>query len=171
MRSASLVLTLYLSAVPVVACHGQAASGGWRKSLDGVPIPAAPAAGSLAGEPFRVERATLNGGILTLRQGKQFLSDREVNVFTFQFDRPLAGQRFRVAGASKGFRTPHVQMAAARHWKGNVRQGETFMDGYSLVLELGKRAGSRVPGRIYLCFPDRARSWIAGTFSAEVAQP
>jgi hypothetical protein len=38
-----------------------------------------------------------------------------------------------------------------------------------MKLELGKETDDKLPGKIYLCAPDAAKSFLAGTFTAEVA--
>ena len=54
----------------------------------------------------------------------------------------------------------------------------TFLDAYSNVLgeETARQVytqaiNSRISGRIYLALPDDARSFIAGTFDAEIRRP
>jgi hypothetical protein len=43
--------------------------------------------------------------------------------------------------------------------------------GYAMKLEFGRPVDQRLPGRIYLCTPDEARSVVVGTFSAEIRKP
>jgi hypothetical protein len=42
------------------------------------------------------------------------------------------------------------------------------MNGYGLRLEFAERVGNEIPGRIYLCMPDAAKSYVAGVFRARV---
>jgi len=35
-------------------------------------------------------------------------------------------------------------------------------------LEFGNISGNKIPGKIYLCLPDKAKSFVAGTFEAEI---
>jgi hypothetical protein len=48
-------------------------------------------------------------------------------------------------------------------------KSEMFMEKYAMKLEFGKEADEKLPGKIYLCMPDEAKSFVAGTFVAEVA--
>jgi len=38
-------------------------------------------------------------------------------------------------------------------------------DKYAMILEYGKKAGGKLPGRIYVCLPDKEHSVVAGTFA------
>jgi hypothetical protein len=43
-----------------------------------------------------------------------------------------------------------------------------FSKDYLLHLEFGQPAGGKLPGRVYLALPDAAKSFVAGTFTADV---
>jgi hypothetical protein len=133
---------------------------GWRPSLEGVAVPHSPASGRLGGAAFRVERAELHSGVLTLHQGGGFLGERTVSVFLFDFDRP-DGRAWHVQPGRR-FGNPHV------HLSSGAGPPEAFQDRYALVLELGRRRGDTLAGRIYLCLPDGARSYVAGSFVARI---
>jgi hypothetical protein len=45
---------------------------------------------------------------------------------------------------------------------------ESVKGGYALRIEFGQPAGGQLPGKIYLCTPDDEKSYVAGTFTAEV---
>ena len=40
---------------------------------------------------------------------------------------------------------------------------------YAMKLEFGKRKGDVLPGKIYLCFPDKEQSYVAGEFEAKIS--
>ena len=40
-----------------------------------------------------------------------------------------------------------------------------------MKLDFGKVVGGRIPGKIYICLPDEAKSYVAGTFQAEILRP
>jgi hypothetical protein len=44
----------------------------------------------------------------------------------------------------------------------------TFIKGYALRLDWGQISGNRLPGKIYLCAPDETKSYVAGTFNADI---
>lgn len=57
-------------------------------------------------------------------------------------------------------------------WKdGTEAKTQSFRQGYALRLEFGAIDRARIPGKIYLCAPDEAKSCVAGTFNAEVRKP
>jgi hypothetical protein len=43
--------------------------------------------------------------------------------------------------------------------------------GYALRIEFGAVAGSKLPGKIYLCLPDDPQSYVAGNFTADIIKP
>jgi hypothetical protein len=45
---------------------------------------------------------------------------------------------------------------------------QVFTNGYALKLAFDQESEGRLPGRIYLCLPDEAKSVVAGTFDAAV---
>jgi hypothetical protein len=55
------------------------------------------------------------------------------------------------------------------HWKeGDQLMSDTIIKGYALRLVLGQISGNRLPGKIYLCLPDETKSYVAGTFNADI---
>ncbi|MGH7952773.1 MAG: hypothetical protein ACREFE_12775 [Limisphaerales bacterium] len=132
----------------------------WTLALDAVTIPESPAAGRIHGQTFICERAIFQNGALTLR-GAAGLS-AAINLSGAQPE-TLAGQFINVATNAE---------AAARvtlRWKSDGHSAkENFNDGYALRLEFGQSAKNRLPGKIYFCAPDEMKSYIAGTFKAEI---
>src|SRR5438067_348726 len=49
----------------------------WMADLSKVTVPQKPAIGKLHGETFTLDRAELQGGTLSLRQGREFFADLE----------------------------------------------------------------------------------------------
>ena len=43
--------------------------------------------------------------------------------------------------------------------------------GYALRIEFGNPASNYIPGKIYLCTPDELKSYVVGSFNAEIVQP
>ena len=142
---------------------------GWTTDLAAMKAPDAPAAGWVMGADFKVEEATLTpgNGFLTLRQGKPFapgayltlqlgfqktLADLEGKTITVSGKQPIAGMISAQLGRTpEGQKLPKIQM---------------FTE-YTLKLEFGKGEGLKLPGKIYICFPDEAKSVIAGKFLLE----
>jgi hypothetical protein len=161
---AALAAALVLGARAVG--EGEPAGTGWTLDLDKMKTPDARAEGMLHGDAFRPERAVLHKGVLTLRQGKDFFPDRDVSVFLFKDGERVEGKTFRVGPEDKAPR-PHAHL----RWKAGgdkLPHSECFAEGYALLLSFGKPKGDKVDGKIYLCFPDENKSFVAGTFVAEV---
>ena len=43
--------------------------------------------------------------------------------------------------------------------------------GYAMRIEFGQPDGGQVPGKIYLCAPDEAKSYVVGVFHATIKKP
>ena len=140
-------------------------SGPAARSVSVAPAPAASgsAQGRINGEAFTVERASLRGGILELRQGKDFFADREFTLFLF-LDGPPDGVTKRVGPQERGV---HVHMGYKVPGR-DVPKTEVFTTGNQLVVEFQKRQGNLIRGRIELRTPDAAQSYVSGSFEAEL---
>lgn len=140
---------------------------GWTMKLAGVAIPSSAVTGRIHGQPFKLEKVTLENGGLNFVEGKDFFADREVDVVLFENNTAkLSGRTFVVPKEEFGT-TPHIWMK----WKEegeNAPKQRAFMDRYVMRLEFGKLAAGKLPGKIYLCLPDKEKSFIAGTFVVRV---
>jgi hypothetical protein len=140
---------------------------GWTMKLAGVETPSSVVAGRIHGQPFEMEKAVLEGGWLKLVQGKHFIADREIDVVTFENDiSRLSGRTFTVPKQEFGG-NPHIWMK----WKElgvSMPKQKAYMDHYVMRLEFGAPSGGKLPGKIYLCLPDLEKSFIAGTFEAQL---
>ena len=114
-----------------------------------------------------MEKVTWSNGWLKFRRGSDFFADLELDVVVFENDvSKLSGQSFIVPKAEFGS-NPHIWMK----WKKSAErmpEQRCFMDRYAMRLEFGQLSGSKLPGKIYLCLPDKEKSFIAGTFEAQV---
>jgi tetratricopeptide (TPR) repeat protein len=142
-------------------------SAGWTMELNQARIPDGMAAGRICGNDFTVEKAKVENGILSLRQGQDFFPDREFMIFLFpEQGEALEGKTYRVA-KDQGHGSPHVHMK----WKPtnkDVPDAEIFMKEYTMLLEFGKQKNGVLPGKIYLSIPDESKSFVAGAFKADV---
>ena len=140
----------------------------WTLHLAGTKIPETPAAGRVNGRGFALDRATIKGGTLDLRQGPKWPPDVGVSVYLFaNQSEDLAGQSITI---EPGRANPPK---AVLRWKDEQQQAVTqnIYEGYALRLEFGPMTGGRLPGKIYFCGPDEAKSWVAGTFLADIRRP
>ncbi len=141
----------------------------WMEQLTNAVFPETRAAGSVHGSGFFCERATLQGGNLTLRQGKSGPPDLGISVnFHAHQGEELSGWTSEIAPD----RAPPVPQVVL-HWKDDAHKAATqkFGSGYALKVAFGAAANGKIPGRIYICLPDDAKSFVAGTFEAEIKKP
>lgn len=142
----------------------------WTLDLTNAVIPDAVAAGSVHGSGFLCERAWAQGGVLSLRQGKTSSPDLAVFIHLFAHQgEELSGKTVTISPE----RMPPLPRVVLR-WKEEGREkpvNKGFNKGYALKLIFGEATRGRLPGRIYLCLPDEEKSFVAGTFEAEIRKP
>ena len=142
----------------------------WTLDLTNAVLPDSVAAGSIHGSGFLCERSTLQGGTLTLRQGKGWPPDLGLTVFLVaRQGEELSGKKVDVPAD----RQPPVPRVILR-WKDDQQEARTEninQGGYALRIAFGEATNSRMPGRIYICLPDAAKSVVAGRFDAEIRKP
>jgi len=140
----------------------------WTLSLADRPLPATPATGFINGRSFVVERAAVQGGLLVLQEGWKWPPDAGWAVYlSARNGEDLAGRSITVEANHTN--APKVLLRSPDDQQQPVTQ--TFRTGYALRIEFGPVTAGRLPGRIYLCAPDAAKSWVAGTFDAEIRKP
>jgi len=139
----------------------------WTMDLAKMKIPRGGAAGTVHGRDFVVERAELGNNILTLRQGKDFFPDLALTVFLFlRNGESPEGKEFRV-GRKPGFgaSNPHVHVQWREKPGDGLPEREMIMSDYAMVLQFGTKDAGKIPGRIYVCLPDKQKSCVAGSFT------
>jgi DNA-directed RNA polymerase subunit RPC12/RpoP len=139
----------------------------WTLNVGAFGIPAVAAAGRVHGKIFTAQRAMLNADGLTIRTA-DFPPEAGVTIYlrpnpieslfgkTVVFDTNAAG-------------APLVNL----RWKDaqGKEAKQPVNGGYSLRIEFGQPDGEDVPGKIYLCTPDDARSYVVGEFKARIKEP
>ncbi len=139
----------------------------WRMDLTGVEIPATPAQGRIHGHPFYVQKARLKHGILTISEGKEFFPDREFMIFLFlKKGEKVEGRTISISPKDIG--KAHVHMKWKEKGK-DVPEVKIFVKDYVMRIEFGQRDGDILPGKIYLCIPDQEKSFVAGSFEAQIS--
>ena len=141
----------------------------WTLNLTRAVIPDTAASGDLHGSGFVCERATLQGGNLTLRQGRTWPPDLGVSVLLFaKQGEELSGKTLEVSPD----RVPPLPKVILR-WKDEQDQARTrnFTSGYALKMIFGEAVNARMTGKIFLSLPDDEKSVVAGTFDAEIRKP
>jgi hypothetical protein len=141
----------------------------WTMNLSKAVIPDERVAGGIRGTGFLCERATLQGGNLTLRQGRTWPPDLGISVILFaKQGEELSGKTLEVSPD----RTPPLPKIVLR-WKDEQDQyrKEDFTSGYALKMIFGDAVNARIPGKIFLALPDEGKSFVAGSFEAEIRKP
>lgn len=130
-----------------------------------VTIPDSPASGKIHDSDFAIEKAILENGVLTLRQGKDLFPDLALDVMMFiKQGEPAEGKKLRVApDQAPGKPLLRLQWRDAE----NKLKSEDFLKNYLLVLEFGKIQDGKLPGKIHAVLPDLSKSTISGTFVLE----
>jgi hypothetical protein len=153
---------------PVVPVVLLPPSTNWTLNLTNAKIPEAPASGSVMGRAFALERATIQGGRLDLRQGPKWPPDVGLSIHLFA-DRAedLAGKT--VVLESSRTNAPRVIL----RWKDEQANpvNKDIRKGYAARVEFGQVTNNRLEGKIYVAIPDDTKSYAAGVFSAEIRKP
>jgi hypothetical protein len=142
----------------------------WTLDLTKKSFPKKNAVGKIHDQDFVCREAVLQNGLLVLRSGQGWQSPMAANIFVFSnafstnAAEILSGGKFEVDTNHSGF-APSVSL----FWReGDLRVMEMFTNKFAMKLEFGKISGTKLPGKIYLCLPDEAKSCVAGTFTAEI---
>lgn len=136
----------------------------WILNLVGVVIPDSTAAGRIHGQDFIVERAVLQNGTLILRAGRSGPLNFAAQInFGGAQPEALAGHSLNIT--TNALLAARVEMV----WPdGSQIAREDLTSGYAMRLDFGLVTGNRLPGKIYLCVSDEKKSYLAGTFNAEI---
>ena len=140
----------------------------WMLSLEGVSIPDSVAAGRVHARNFICARAILEGGTLTMRMPAKGTTELGLSIYLHANQTAgLAGQAINITSDTTN--APQVRLRWLNEQQKNTTQD--FHTGYALKIEFGPLAGNRLPGKMYLCTPDDEKSYVAGTFNAEIRKP
>jgi hypothetical protein len=137
-------------------------TSGWTSEISTLSFPDHPASGKLHGIDFDLKTATLRGANLRLN------SENGLSLDILGLDESIEGQSYEIQPADGGGANPRVRMT----WnEGDVIQTATYNKGYGMKLQFDQAVNRKVSGKIYLCFPDDSKSYIAGTFEVRVPKP
>lgn len=132
-----------------------------------IDIPNQPAKGQIHGYSFIYERAEIREGTLKLRQGKDFFADIELIIYlSLENGEIPAGGTFEIMNMSP-HNLPHIHISWKELGK-ELPQHASFTRGYNMFLEFGQESNKKLPGKIYISLPDKHRSFVAGTFEADI---
>ena len=141
---------------------------GKPEDASGQPIPGDPAAGKVHGKEFKVEEATLDPrmGTLKLQQGEGLIGDMQFTIFLFDDDEKMDGKTITVK-SNQDSTTAHIHMRYKAEDKSHP-ETEIHMEKYTMSLKFGTAKDGKIPGKINLRLPDKAGSFVAGSFEAEI---
>jgi len=168
-------------------------SVGWLADATTAQFPNRAASGTVHGSRFEMQRAEITGGetkgadgkpydhgtyFIHLRSGKEFFADKEFTIFVAtKLGEKLDGKAYTLKIGGNFAQTVKVKVGNVTypaiqgvHMSYTVPgkslpETEMFMDKATLRLEFGRSSGGKLPGRIYLCVQDKAKSFVAGTFT------
>ncbi|MGH7991886.1 MAG: hypothetical protein ACREDQ_00085 [Limisphaerales bacterium] len=137
----------------------------WTLDLTNAVFPNKAAAGKIHARDFVCQRAVFQNGLLMLRSSTGREPEMAANIFiSTNTAAAVSGESF---GTGTNQLTPVSRVSL--FWRdGNMRIVELFTNDFALKLDFGSVSNNQLPGRIYLCLPDDAKSCIAGTFTAEI---
>ena len=148
---------------PVVA-ERPANDTNWTLNLDTMTIPDSPAVGYIHGKVLIPQRMVLNADGLTIRT-----ADNPPEAGITIYLREKRNENLFGKSVVIKINATNAPMVNLR-WKDAQGQPmtESVKGGYALRIEFGQPAGGQLPGKIYLCTPDDQKSYVVGTFTAEV---
>jgi hypothetical protein len=140
----------------------------WTLDLEKAVVLDAPAQGRLHGQGFMCEKAILQGGNLTLRQGSQGPADLGITVqFFAQAGEEMSGKTVEITDD----RDPPVPAVVLR-WKNEDKAAtRKFSSGYALKVVFDAAENRHITGTIYLALQDDDKSFVSGKFDAEIGKP
>lgn len=152
LRNLRAILTLCLLS-NLVACDHNASEQTIERPLNAqkdniiVPIKDTVIAGDVRNTKFEIEKAIIDNGILTLRQGKEFFADVSVDIVTFE-NNGMSEKTFSSSNLTNS-PNPHIILNIKKEGQ-NLPDGITLMSDYELLLIFGERESLGVPFSIRL---------------------
>jgi hypothetical protein len=138
----------------------------WTLDINKMAIPEGTASGGIRGQGFMCEQATLQGGNLTLRQGRARHPDLGITVHLYAKEGEELSRKTVQVGPE---RPPPIPTIVLRWKDGNDQaRKQDFTSGYALKMIFGEASNARMPGKIFVSLPDEEKTFVAGTFEAEI---
>lgn len=135
---------------------------GWTSDIGRVSFPDHPASGKLHGMDFAVKTTSFRNGDLRIR------SENGIQLDIFHLGASIEGHSYEIQSVDGGSANPRVKMT----WnEGEAVQTATFNEGYGMKLQFDRATNRMTSGKIYLCFPDNSKSYVAGTFQVRLPKP
>jgi len=140
----------------------------WMMDLRDVMIPDSVAAGRIHGTDFICERAVIENGALILRLGRSGPITLALSInFGVTQGEALANKNINVTT-----NVPKAAVVTLRYVDADQRMvRENYTNGYALRIKFNSQNGNRISGNIYFCAPDDSKSYVMGTFRADIRRP
>jgi hypothetical protein len=131
----------------------------WTADISKASFPDHPASGKLHGMDFAAKSTLFRNGDLKIRAGNGMLLD------IFHLGASIEGSSYEIQPDDNSNTNPHVKMT----WnEEGVIQTATFNKGYGMKLQFNQDINRTVSAKIYLCFPDDSKSYVAGTLKVRL---
>ncbi|MBI1921702.1 MAG: hypothetical protein HYS23_11565 [Geobacter sp.] len=126
--------------------------------------------GKLFGNPFHPEKVVLDNGLLEIRQGGDFLPERNITVFLhIEKGRIPEGEEIIVNAIGKSEHNLTLVLATIPTIPPSPTRHEMISTGYKMKLKFGKETKKGfLPGSISLLVPGKMDTQISGNFVALV---
>ena len=135
----------------------------WVADTSQVSFPNHLASGKVHGMDFLVRAALFRNGDLRIS------SANGLSVAIIHLGASIEGKNYEIQSSDDNSSVnPHVRMTWS---EGEVVQTKTFNKGCGLKLQFGQAKNRTVSAKIYLCFPDDSKSWVAGSFQVRLPKP
>ncbi len=140
---------------------------GWTMDVLNATIAEEPVMGRVVGQAFQADEALIENGVLILRMGTEESPDRVVEIHNVQrIGESLDDKTFESTNVS-GVGTPAVFI----RWDDPKRLDlsvQRFYNRFAIKLEFDRMRGGRIRGKVFVAVPDGKKSYINGSFDAEV---
>ena len=140
----------------------------WTMDFSDAYIPEDPASGNFRGEEFEHDEAVIENNVIILRQSKYGTVRKELRVSNFLISgEKLGGKTYESEHVTTVAGSPVVSMRWKDPTKTNMQE-QGYFNNYAIKFELGEMLDGRIKGKIFIAVPDGQKSYVSGTFDAEV---
>ena len=141
----------------------------WTLDPAKVIIPERPVSGRVHGSEFMCQKTLFGGGTLSLRKGQGWPPELGLDIL-------LSARKAEQLSGKNIIITPGARSVVSKvvlRWKDDQSRPheQEVASGYALTLLFGQQTAERLPGRLYIALPDAEKSYLAGTFEAEISPP
>ncbi len=151
------------------ATNASVALPAWTLDPTKAVIPEQAVCGRLHGTDFTCQQTLFAGGVLSFRKGPGWPPELGLDIFlSARGAEQLNGKHIIITPGARS-----VVSKVVLRWKDSENRAhqQEVTSGYALMLSFGQPTAQRLPGRVHAALPDVEKSFLAGTFEAEIVQP